>query len=140
MTYVASHVGQKYFSPSITYATESRSVATNWFKALSDTYETPVTTQWLSRQFHELAETWRQERGPTSSLSKVVSHPAYHRVISLGKDAVPLILKELQRRPDYWFAALSAITGANPVRPEQRGRLHEMTQAWVQWGIQNGYL
>jgi hypothetical protein len=34
---------------------------------------------------------------------------------------------------------LEAITGANPVLPEQRGRLDEMAAAWLAWGRENGY-
>lgn len=52
---------------------------------------------------------------------------------------VPLIVRELEREPDHWFVALSAITGVNPVKPEQRGRLQEMAQAWIIWGQANGY-
>jgi hypothetical protein len=39
----------------------------------------------------------------------------------------------------YWFWALQSITGENPVKPEQRGRLTQMAEAWIQWGKEYGY-
>jgi hypothetical protein len=58
----------------------------------------------------------------------------------MGPSAVPLILGELERRPSHWFEALRAITGADPVKPEDCGRLHQMTQAWLDWGKEQGYV
>ena len=119
----------------------SKTILKKWQEATVHHYELPITRQsrTISRQFYELAETWRQERGATSSLTKLILHPAYQRIISLGNAVVPLILKELERRPDYWFSALAAITGANPVKAEQRGNLRQMTQAWLEWGKEQGY-
>jgi hypothetical protein len=121
---------------------DSKAIVRRWHEATVHHYDLPITRQsrTISRQFYELAETWRQERGATSSLTKMILHPAYQRIIGLGTVVVPLILKELERRPDYWFSALAAITGANPVRVEHRGNLRQMTQAWLQWGKEQGYI
>ncbi|MGB8689563.1 MAG: hypothetical protein WCD53_19790 [Microcoleus sp.] len=56
-----------------------------------------------------------------------------------GRPVVPLILRDLEQKPDHWFWALRAITGDNPVKSEQRGRMKLMAQAWIQWGKENGY-
>jgi hypothetical protein len=56
-----------------------------------------------------------------------------------GQPVVPLILQALEREPDHWFWALEAITGANPVREEERGRIKQMAAVWVPWGRENGY-
>ncbi|MCI0387582.1 MAG: hypothetical protein MOB07_02260 [Acidobacteria bacterium] len=61
--------------------------------------------------FQELANQWRRETAHLSLAIKKVMHPAYQRIIGLGPDAVPLILRELQRRSGHWFWALKAITG-----------------------------
>ncbi|HEX8662553.1 MAG TPA: glycosyltransferase family 2 protein [Beijerinckiaceae bacterium] len=90
--------------------------------------------------FHTLAAEWRNGRGATSSARAMSAHPAYLRIIGMGERAVPLILADLQHEPDHWFVALHAITGANPVPEEARGRLPQMAQAWIQWGERNGYL
>ena len=54
--------------------------------------------------------------------------------------AVPIILRELQRRPDHWFRALSAITGENPIQEGHAGNLKQMTQDWLDWGRAHGYI
>jgi hypothetical protein len=60
-------------------------------------------------------------------------------LIALGEPAVPLLLAELEREPDWWFAALKAITRADPVAPEDRGTLSAMARAWLDWGRLHGY-
>ncbi|MBD2355867.1 hypothetical protein H6G41_14780 [Tolypothrix sp. FACHB-123] len=98
-----------------------------------------IETAELEITFLELAEQWRQETGMLSAIAKISMHPAYQRIIGMGQPVVPLILRELERQPDHWFWALNAITGANPVKPEQRGRIKQMAQAWIDWGKTNGY-
>ena len=51
----------------------------------------------------------------------------------------PLLLRELERDPDHWFAALKAITGANPADPADRGRIDKLAAAWLKWGKEAGY-
>jgi hypothetical protein len=68
----------------------------------------------------------------------MVSHPAYLQIIGMGKEAVPLLLDELRREPDHWFAALQAITGTNPIPPSACGNVDDMTQAWLSWGEREG--
>lgn len=84
-------------------------------------------------RFRRLAQIWREERGPMSSLTEMVMHPAYQEIIGMGRDAVPLLLRELEREPDHWFAALRAITGVDPVPSTMRGRVRQMAQAWLTW-------
>ncbi|MFB2919181.1 hypothetical protein [Aerosakkonema funiforme] len=98
-----------------------------------------VDTADLEATFLELAEQWRRETGMMSLIMKMSMHPAYQRIIGMGQAVVPLILRDLEKEPDHWFWALQAITGANPVKSEQRGRLQQMAQAWLQWGRENGY-
>ncbi len=71
--------------------------------------------------------------------ARMANNPAYQRIIALGMAAVPLILAELRQRPDHWFVALHTITGANPVPPESR-TVQEMANAWLAWGIAEGYI
>ena len=107
---------------------------------LNATFSYPIwETAEIELTFLELAEQWRRETGMMSLVSKMSIHPAYQRIIGMGQAVVPLILRELEQEPDHWFWALQAITGANPVRSEQRGRLKQMAEAWVQWGRENGY-
>ncbi len=91
------------------------------------------------RNFHQLAEQWKRERGPYSSSAQLAQHPAYQQIIDLGPEVVPLLLHELERETDHWFRALRALTGADPVPPELRGNLPAIRDAWLRWGRDKGY-
>ena len=90
--------------------------------------------------FAQLTERWRHETRFLSSTSAIVTHPAYQRIIGLGPQVIPLILAEMQREPGPWFWALCALTGENPVPPADQGRLPAMTEAWLKWGRDNGWI
>jgi hypothetical protein len=68
----------------------------------------------------------------------MVAHPAYQAIIGLGAPVVPLLLQDLAREPAHWFEALKAITGEDPVRPEDWGRVRAMAAAWLAWGRSRG--
>jgi hypothetical protein len=93
----------------------------------------------LEAEFNTLAEEWRAETRMLSLVTQKSMHPAYQKIISMGRPVVPLILRDLEQKPDHWFWALRAITNDNPVKSEQRGRMKLMAQAWIQWGKENGY-
>ena len=92
------------------------------------------------QRFATLAARRHQETVALSSVSQMAMHPAYQEVIGMGQTAVPLILRELQNKPDHWFWALQAITGADPIVPEERGKVRAMAAAWIQWGKEHGHL
>src|SRR5947207_4271000 len=92
----------------------------------------------LGKEFAQLAEQWRRERGATSLARRMGEHPAYRRIVAMGEQAVPLILADLEREPDHWFFALHEITGASPVPAQSRGKLPEMAEAWIDWGRKHG--
>ena len=102
--------------------------------------EEETATRKARELFHSVRDKWLQERPRGADAAGMTSHPAYKRIIEMGQDAVPLLLRELQKRPDHWFPALHAITGANPVPEEAQGNLSKMTDAWLDWGRKNGYI
>jgi hypothetical protein len=55
----------------------------------------------------------------------------------MGKPAIPFILQELIANGGNWFWALTAITGENPVDPNDLGQTKKMKEAWQQWGLAN---
>jgi ribosomal protein L5 len=89
--------------------------------------------------FETLASEWKEQVSGSSFVAEKTSHPAYQKIIEMGQVVVPFLLRELEQKPTHWFEALKAITGANPVQPEQRGRTKQMAQAWLQWGREQGY-
>src|ERR1700758_1219807 len=80
----------------------------------------------LEAQFERLAARWREESQFMSSVTDMVMLPSYQRIIGMGREAVPLLLRELERDPDNWFWALQAITGEDPVPASDRGALPKM--------------
>ena len=94
----------------------------------------------IETAFHRLAEEWRRETGHLSSITAKSVHPAYQRMIGMGRDVVPLILHDLEREPDHWFWALSAITGEDPIPSEHAGDMDKMAADWIRFGKDRGYL
>jgi hypothetical protein len=91
-------------------------------------------------RFNRLKQEWKANRPPTSFVRDLVMRPSYLSIIGMGKDALPFILKELEREMDHWFIALKAISDEDPVPVESRGNMSEMREAWLQWGRAKGYV
>ena len=91
-------------------------------------------------RFQELADKWQAETVLLSNSDRKNAHPALQEIISMGLPVVPLILERMQSQGGHWFEALQQITGARPAPPESRGRIKEMTLAWLEWGELNGYV
>ena len=89
--------------------------------------------------FKRLADEWEAETALLSRSDQAADHPAHHAIIDMGEPVVPLILARMQAQGGHWFHALHAITGANPVKPAERGNIKAMQDAWQEWGKLNGY-
>ena len=96
-------------------------------------------TETVEERFGRLAAVWHRETGYLSSMSEADSHPAYWEIISLGAEVVPLLLRDLEENHTHWFAALRAITGAQPIPKSAAGNIPKMAEAWLRWARDNGY-
>lgn len=92
----------------------------------------------VEQNFRQLVTEWKSATALTSSGTELLLHPAYQRIIGLGKDAVKLIIEELRREPDHWFWALKSITGEDPVTAGDNGKIDRMTASWLKWAEQHG--
>jgi hypothetical protein len=101
----------------------------------------PVST--LSKVL-ELIETWRDETQNVSSLTSMISHPAYQEIIDtgvrLGKPVITTVLMDFRQNGGYWATALHAMTGKNPVAIGHLGNPKKIREDWLNWGKMNGYL
>ncbi|MEL7353906.1 MAG: hypothetical protein AAFN38_20960 [Cyanobacteria bacterium J06560_5] len=93
----------------------------------------------LERIFNRLVQSVLSETRSESSTNRIAVHPAYQQIIGLGRPAVPLLLKEVERRSGRWFWALKSITREDPVPAGDRGKTKKMIDAWLAWGKQKGY-
>jgi hypothetical protein len=93
----------------------------------------------IEQVFNNLVKQWLTETRGISSINQMSMHPAYQQIIGMGKDAIPLLLREVERKSGHWFWALKSISREDPVSVEQRGKTKEMTKAWLTWGKNKGY-
>lgn len=90
--------------------------------------------------FRRLANRWRQQTAFSSSTTARAMHPDYQAIIGMGPSALPWILEDLQSSRSHWFWALKAISGVDPVPPQDRGDIPRMKKAWLDWGRAKGLL
>ena len=107
---------------------------------LVPTVETDSVPIALHRQFTELVTSWRAETAGLSSPRAIAGHPAYQQIIDLGEPAIPLILQDMKENGGWWYPALRTLTGENPVPESAKGNPPLNDEAWLQWGLDNGYV
>ena len=89
-------------------------------------------------RFGQLVREWKRDTRYSSSMAKIILHPAYQAIIGMGRKALPLILAEFHKHGGHWFWALHAITQENPA--PQDADYSMAAQAWLDWGKVRGYL
>ena len=99
--------------------------------------ETPAET--VEERFCRLAAAWHRDTDYLSSMEDAESHPAYQEIVRLGPEALPLLLRDLAERHTHWFAALEAITGAQPLPASAAGDIPAMAQSWLRWAKDHGF-
>ncbi len=97
----------------------------------------------LEQIFMGLARNWKEATRSFSLNMRRYAHPTYQILMhTLGKedvkDVVPLILRELQQRPDVWFEALKVLTKENPAIEAET--FDEAVNAWLEWGKRKQYV
>ncbi len=94
----------------------------------------------VEQRVRRLLATWREETGFLSSSTALIAHPAYRELIALGTDALPFLFGDMAQTLDgHLSSALVAITGAQPVPPEEGGNIRKVAERWLAWGREHGY-
>jgi hypothetical protein len=95
----------------------------------------------LANEFAALATEWKRETGYHSSLSKKFTHPAYQRIMAMGKPALSLILRDLRQSSGHWFYALRFIAGEE-AKDVAVGAdtIEDARKAWLKWGYDKEYI
>ena len=85
---------------------------------------TPEQRLTVESKFRDLANQWAELTAYRSNMSALRRHPLFGEIVALGEPAVPLILRELERKPSVsWFGLLATMTGEPPVPSELAGRV-----------------
>jgi hypothetical protein len=92
----------------------------------------------LEQRLRQLEAQWKADTEFLSDAGKIMRHPAFRSIVALGLEVVPLMLHDLESRPSLWVWALPEITGQNPVAAGDSGNIRRMTDAWLQWGREQG--
>lgn len=102
-------------------------------------FYSPISRQIESPRikFFNLKNEWLEDTQFLSSINDICMHPAYQRIIGMGITAIPLIMEDLLKNYNHWFWALKSITGIDPVPPQKRGKIKEMTIEWFKWWLDN---
>ena len=99
-----------------------------------------VPTLPTKAEFQRRARKWREATAGYSLMTHTAAHPDYLRIIGMGPTALPWIFEELRDNGGRWYVALNAITDADPVADEDRGRRPAMRAAWLRWGRDHGWI
>src|SRR5215208_4933397 len=96
----------------------------------------------LEAEFQALAQQWRNETAHLSIASEKANSFAYHQIMAMGEQVLPLIFRELESKPSDWFWELRAIARdkAPEIPPEAKGRVRRMAEIWLEWGKLHGYV
>lgn len=98
----------------------------------------------IEKRFFELAKAWKNQTAGYSLAGKKITNANYMDIIgmgvTLGNPVIKLILRDLQKGPEFWHFALKSITKQNPVPKENINDLRKVREAWLDWGEQNNLL
>jgi hypothetical protein len=92
----------------------------------------------LEKEFRLLLKRLQDETLAISSLSKIYAHPAYQRIIAMGVEGIPFVLKELRKNRGRWFYALKFMAGKDI--SEGIDDFNEAKAAWLKWGHANKHI
>ena len=101
----------------------------------------------LESSFNALADKWEEETAYYSLMGQMVQHYSYQLILNMGEEAIPLILRRIERRGGLWYHALETIAGIPT--PDGITKLktegwhaidvQAVNAAWLQWGKEQGY-
>lgn len=91
-------------------------------------------------QFNKLTREWKRETVIHGNLSKIVMHPSYQRIMAMGPDIIPLILKDLSKEPAHWFWALHNLVPQGQDPAEGTTTIQKARSAWLEWGKKRGII
>lgn len=90
--------------------------------------------------FMSFASSWREQTTGITAISEKFLNENYLKIIGMGEKVLPYIFKDLQENGGHWFIALESITHENPVHENDFGNIPKMTNDWIDYALEHGYL
>jgi hypothetical protein len=92
--------------------------------------------------FQLWSDAWLNDTKWHSSISSMVRHPAFAKIVGLKRAAAKFILERMAAGEVHvqWFPALKDIARTDPVPAYERGRVPDMTRRWLDGGKAEGLL
>ena len=92
-------------SPEMPVANTNRELLKNRLIKILNIRSIPIAanTTDIEQTFQRLAREWKEETAHLSSMTKMVMHPKYQRIIGMGPAVLPLLFRELQKIPTIGF-------------------------------------
>lgn len=97
-------------------------------------------------QFQKYSEDWKNETGHLSTMYQKINNENFFKIISIGKPAIELILKDLQKQSTrFWFFALECLVNVHMnengiVSSEEKGNVANARHAWLNWGVKKNII
>lgn len=118
-------------------ATDPRAAYNRAFKNVSviipDAVYRAVAEDYVAN-FSQLLKEWRHATLASSFVADKTSHPAFKKIVALGDDIIPLIIRELRRHADFLYLALQEIVDEKDVVPPAAvGNPRASVEAWLRW-------
>ena len=110
------------------------------YNQYADEIKELAVEQSLNERFLRLVDEWKSETAGLSSPRAIAGHSAYQQIIAMGEPALPLIFRDLKDNGGWWYPALRALTGENPVPEYAKGKPPLNDEAWLHWGRKYGYI
>lgn len=88
-------------------------------------------------EFDRLVSQWRLETALSSSVQDKIESSFFKKIVDMKEKIIPLIINELQNRPDFLFLALELIVKDNVIPKEAKGKVDLRIDAWLNWAKEN---
>lgn len=132
---ILPNFNQDLSQPALRFQTSSVDLAQLNVNRKSSTIEVDAK---LKMEFDSLVKKWKDETFFQSSLGEIFTNEAYQRIMAMGRDALPMILSELQKKPGHWFYALEKIVGHDVASGTEN--FADARSAWLEWGYKNNFI
>lgn len=91
--------------------------------------------------FNKLADRFERDTSVYSFVCK--DHPCYITMKKMGERAIPFLLRKMRKEITWLMSVLWEVVKKEDwpeVLEENRGKIKELTEMWLKWGKEKGYI